>query len=319
MSTATTASAKKRRRKPATIPGMSQNARLRAINGANPPSIPIRILKGVVLLIASLLVILPFVAVISTSLADQNQINQAGGYVLFPTNPTLAAYEAIFRGGVVTRATIVSIGITLVGSALSVTVVTMLAYALSRPGTFAHRPILLMVLFTMLFSAGMIPNYLLVKQLGLIDSYWALILPTMVSGFQVILMRGFFLEVPKEIIEAARIDGAGEFRILTTIMVPLSKAALAVIALFNAVSYWNAFFNAVLYINSTEKWPLQLVLRTYVVDNSSIGVDLPGDYIPPQQSLQMAILVVSLVPICMVYPFLQKHFAKGVIIGAVKG
>ncbi|WP_246186847.1 carbohydrate ABC transporter permease [Microlunatus speluncae] len=309
----------RKKRKPVTIPGMSQSARLRAINGANPPSIPIRILKGIVLLIASLLVIMPFVAVISTSLADQSQINAAGGYVLFPEKPTLAAYEAIFRGGVVTRATIVSILITLVGSALSVTVVTMLAYALSRPGTFAHRPILLMVLFTMLFSAGMIPNYLLVKQLGLIDSYWSLILPTMVSGFQVILMRGFFLEVPKEIIEAARIDGAGEFRILTTIMVPLSKAALAVIALFNAVSYWNAFFNAVLYINSTEKWPLQLVLRTYVVDNSSIGVDLPGDYIPPQQSLQMAILVVSLVPICMVYPFLQKHFAKGVIIGAVKG
>src|SRR5690606_29361525 len=115
--------------------------------------------------------------------------------------------------------------------ALSVTVVTMLAYALSRPGTFGHRPILLLVLFTMLFSAGMIPNYLLVKQLGLIDSYWSLILPTLVSGFQVILMRGFFLEVPKEIIEAARIDGASEFRILTTIMVPLSKAALAVIGL----------------------------------------------------------------------------------------
>ncbi|GAB3763586.1 carbohydrate ABC transporter permease [Microlunatus parietis] len=318
MATTTTSSPRKRR-KPVTIPGMSQSDRLRAINGAKPPSIPIRMLKGVVLLIASLLVIMPFVAVISTSLADQEQINAAGGYVLFPTNPTFAAYEAIFRGGVVTRATIVSILITVVGSALSVTVVTMLAYALSRPGTFAHRPILLMVLFTMLFSAGMIPNYLLVKQLGLIDSYWALILPTMVSGFQVILMRGFFLEVPKEIIEAARIDGAGEFRILTTIMVPLSKAALAVIALFNAVSYWNAFFNAVLYINSTEKWPLQLVLRTYVVDNSSIGVDLPGDYIPPQQSLQMAILVVSLVPICLVYPFLQKHFAKGVIIGAVKG
>jgi multiple sugar transport system permease protein/putative aldouronate transport system permease protein len=194
--------------------------------------------------------------------------------VLFPEHPTLAADDAIFRGGVVTRATIVSILITLVGTALSVTVVTMLAYALSRPGTFAHRPILLMVLFTMLFSAGLNPNYLVIKQLGLLDSYWALILPTMVSGFQVILMRGFFLEVPTELIEAARIDGASELRILTTIMVPLSKAALAVIALFNAVTYWNAFFNAVLYINSTEKWPLQLVLQTYVVDSTSVGVRL---------------------------------------------
>ena len=129
-----------KRRKPVTIPGMSQNAHLRAINGAKPPSIPVRLLKGIVLLIASLLVIMPFVAVISTSLADQAQINAAGGYVLFPEKPSFAAYEAIFRGGVVTRATIVSILITVVGSALSVTVVTMLAYALSRPGTFAHRP-----------------------------------------------------------------------------------------------------------------------------------------------------------------------------------
>ncbi|TCC51527.1 carbohydrate ABC transporter permease [Kribbella pittospori] len=298
---------------------MSHSQRVQAINGVNLPSIPTRALKGIVLLVACLLVIVPFIAVISTSLADQGQINATGGYVLFPEHPTLAAYEAIFRGGVVTRATIVSILITFVGTALSVTVVTMLAYALSRPGSFAHRPILLMVLFTMLFSAGMIPNYLVVKQLGLLDSYWALILPTMVSGFQVILMRGFFLEVPQALIEAARIDGAGELRILTSIMVPLSKAALAVIALFNAVTYWNAFFNAVLYINSTEKWPLQLVLRTYVVDNTSVGVDLPSDRVPPQQSLQMAILVVSLVPICLVYPFLQKHFAKGVIIGAVKG
>lgn len=314
--TATETKPKKPRHKDA---GYSRNARLNSINGVAKPNILFRGFKGLVLLVCCLMVLIPFVAVISTSLADQSQINAAGGYVLWPESPSFKAYEAIFRGGVVTRATLVSIGITVVGSGLSLTVVTMLAYGLSRPGTFAHRPVLLLVLFSMLFNAGMIPNYLMVKQLGLIDSWWALILPTLTSGFQVVLMRSFFLEIPKELIEAARIDGAGEARILLTLMIPLSKAALAVIGLFNAVAYWNAYFNAVLYINTTDKWPLQLVLRTYVVDNTSIGVDLPGDYIPPQQSLQMAILVVSLLPIVMVYPFLQKHFAKGVIIGAVKG
>ncbi|MFK3983783.1 carbohydrate ABC transporter permease [Micromonospora sp. NPDC050397] len=301
------------------MPGVSRARRLRTINGANPPSPAVRGLKGVVLLVACALVLTPFLAVIATSLADQAQIARSGGYVLWPENPTLDAYRAILRGGVVTRATLVSIGITLVGSGLSVVVTALLAYSLSRPGSWGHRPILLLVLFTMFFNAGMIPNYLLIKELGLIDSYWSLILPGLTSAFQIIIVRAFFMEVPKEIIDAARIDGASELQILTRIMLPLSKAVIAVIALFNAVSYWSAFFNAVLYINSTEKWPLQLVLRTYVIDNTALGADLPGEVMPPQQSLQMAILVVSLIPICLVYPFLQRHFAKGVVIGAVKG
>jgi len=273
----------------------------------------------VVLLIACALVIVPFLAVISTSLADQQQITDAGGYVLFPNHPSFDAYQAIFRGGVVTRATIVSILLTVVGCGLSIVVVVSMAYSLSRPGSWGQRPLLFLVLFTMLFSAGIIPNYLLIKELGLIDSYWALILPGLTSAFQIIIVRAFFLEVPGEILDAAKIDGASEFQILVRVMLPLSKAVVAVVGLFSAVGYWNAYFNAILYINSPEKWPLQLVLRTYVVDNTAIGVDIPGEVVPPQQSLQMAILVVSLVPICLVYPFLQRHFAKGIVLGAVKG
>lgn len=289
------------------------------INGVEPPTRTARGAKGVVLLIACALVIVPFLAVIATSLADQQQITQAGGYVLFPSHPSFDAYEAIFRGGVVTRATIVSILLTVVGSGLSIVVVVTMAYSLSRPGSWGQRPLLFLVLFTMLFSAGIIPNYLLIKQLGLIDSYWALILPGLTSAFQIIIVRAFFLEVPGEILDAARIDGANELQILTRVMLPLSKAVVAVVGLFSAVGYWNAYFNAILYINSPHKWPLQLVLRTYVVDNTAIGVDIPGEVVPPQQSLQMAILVVSLVPICLVYPFLQRHFAKGIVLGAVKG
>jgi putative aldouronate transport system permease protein len=289
------------------------------ISGTAPPSTPVRGLKGVVLVVACALVLVPFLAVFSTSLADQQQITGSGGYVLFPHNPSFAAYEAIFRGGVVTRATIVSVLLTVVGSGLSIVVVVSIAYSLSRPGSWGQRPLLFIVLFTLLFSAGIIPNYLLIKELGLIDSYWALILPGLTSAFQIIIVRAFFLDVPAEIIDAARIDGANELQILTRVMLPLSKAVVAVVGLFSAVGYWNAYFNAILYINSPEKWPLQLVLRTYVVDNTQVGGDLPGEVMPPQQSLQMAILVVSLVPICLVYPFLQKHFAKGVVLGAVKG
>ncbi|MEV4395870.1 carbohydrate ABC transporter permease [Nonomuraea sp. NPDC049607] len=291
-------------------------------NGLEPAGRPIRALKGVVLLAACLVVILPFVAVIATSLADQVQINLAGGYVLWPEHPTLDAYRAIFAGGVVSRALFVSLGVTVVGTLLSLTCTTLLAYSLSRPGSFASRPLLLLVLFTLLFSPGMIPSYLIVKQLGLLESYWSLILPVLVNGFNVIVVRSFFLDLPRDLLDSARIDGAGEFQVLRRVVLPLSKAVLAVVGLFYAVSYWNSFFSAMLYLNDSARWPLQLVLRTYVVDNATMGVDntaLTGELPPPQQALQMAVLVISLVPILIVYPFLQRHFAKGILIGAVKG
>lgn len=294
----------------------------RNVNGTPPPGIAVRGAKGVVLILACAFVVVPFLAVVSTSLADQQQITEAGGYVLWPERPNLDAYRAILAGGVVTRALFVSVGVTLVGTLLSLACTALLAYALSRPGSFAHKPLLMTVLFTLFFTPGIIPMYLLVRSIGLLDSYWSLILPVLVNAFQVLIMRAFFMEIPRELTDAARIDGAGELQILTRIVLPLSKAVLAVIGLFQAVAFWNAFFNAVLYINDTAKWPLQLVLRTYVVDNTSLGVDgteLAGAAMPASQSIQMAILVVSLVPIALVYPFLQRHFAKGILIGAVKG
>jgi multiple sugar transport system permease protein/putative aldouronate transport system permease protein len=161
-----------------------------------------------------------------------------------------------------------------------------------------------------------------VKNLGLIDSYWSLILPTMINGFNVIVMRAFFMELPQELMESARIDGASDTVILTRIVLPLSRAVLAVVGLFYAVSYWNAFFAPMLYLNDSSKWTLQLVLRTYVVNNTEMGVDqlsAAAESLPPQQSIQMAILIVSIVPILLVYPFLQRHFSKGMLTGAVKG
>ncbi len=293
----------------------------RQTRGIVVPPWPVRLFKGLLLLVCCVAVIGPFVAVIATSLADANQVNSAGGLVLWPHHPNLNAYRAILDGGVVSRALVVSLLVTIVGTTLSLTCTSLLAYSLSRPGSFASKPMLLAVLFTLLFTPGIIPSYLMVKELHLLNSYWSLILPVMVSGFNVIVVRAFFMDLPQELLDAARIDGAGELSTLFRIVLPLSKAVLAVVGLFYAVSYWNAFFNALLYLSDNSKWPLQLVLRSYVVNNSSLTVDQlsVGTALPPQPSLQMAILVISLVPIAVVYPFIQRHFTKGVMLGAVKG
>jgi putative aldouronate transport system permease protein len=290
------------------------------VQGVPMPAWPMRVFKGLVLLVFCAVVIIPFVGVISTSVAPNKQVNESGGLVLLPDSINFNAYESLFAGGVVTRALIVSIFVTVVGTVLSLTVSCLLAYALSRPGFTAGRPILLIVLFSMLFSPGIIPMYLVVKGAGLLDSLWALIVPVMVSAFNVIVLRAFFSNLPSEITESARIDGAGELKTFGYIVLPLSKAVLSVIGLFYAVSYWNAFFGALLYLNDSKLWPLQLVLRTYVINDTQLGsAELGTELLPPQASIQMAILVISIVPILLVYPFLQRHFAKGVLTGAVKG
>jgi multiple sugar transport system permease protein/putative aldouronate transport system permease protein len=284
------------------------------------PPLPGRLLTGSVLFVICLVVLLPFLGIVSTSIAPTAQVNDAGGFVMWPKGLDFGAYESIFAGGVVTRALLVSVGITVVGTLISLFVSAMLAYALSRPGSYGHGVVLGLVLVSLLFAPGLIPNYLVVKQFGLLDSYWALILPTALSAFNVIVMRSFFMNIPRELIESARIDGAGDFGVFLRIVLPLSKAVLAVIGLFYAVGYWNAFFNALLYIQSSEKWPMALVLRTYVVNQTTIGGDqVSTEALPPQLPLQMAILVIAIVPILLLYPFLQRHFAKGVMIGAVKG
>ncbi|MFJ5260129.1 carbohydrate ABC transporter permease [Streptomyces sp. NPDC088387] len=294
-----------------------------AVPGESPGSPPWRALKSLLLLVCVLLVVLPFVAIVSTSLADAAQVTRAGGFVMWPDNPSFDAYTALLSGGLVSKAMTVSVGVTVVGTALSLASSIMLAYGLSRPGSFGHKPVLMLLLMSMLFVPGVIPTYLTVKQLGLINSYWSLILPTMINAFNVIVLRSFFMNLPRELIDAARIDGASEWSILTRIVIPLSKASIGVIGLFYAVTYWNAFFNALMFMNDASKWPVQLVLRTYVINNATISggqLDVAaGAPVPPTQSLQAAILVLSIVPIVIVYPFVQRHMNKGVMIGAVKG
>ncbi|HEX7352707.1 carbohydrate ABC transporter permease [Brachybacterium sp.] len=281
-----------------------------------------RIFKTTVLTVACALVVIPFLGIVSTSLAPADQVTEAGGFVLFPRDIDLTAYRSILSGGVVSRALLISIFVTGAGTLLSLTLTATLAWALSRRGTVANKQMLLLVLVSLLFAPGLIPTYLVVRQFDLIDSLWALILPTAVSAFNVIVVRAFFVNLPEELIDAARIDGASEWQIFRRIALPLSRAVLAVVGLFYGVNYWNAFFNALLYLNDASKWPLQMVLRTYVVNGTEMGTSEMGAAVeaaPPQTTIQMAILVISIVPILLVYPFLQRHFTKGVLTGAVKG
>jgi putative aldouronate transport system permease protein len=287
-----------------------------------------KVLKALTLALVALVVLVPLYVVVLTSVSTQGSVAEAGGLVIVPHGITFGAYTDLFSGGVVTRAVIVSTGITLAGTALSVAVTVMAAYGLSRPNSFLHRPLLFVILLTFLFAPGIIPTYLLVQSLGLIDNYAALILPGAVAAFNVVVMRSFFMNsIPPELIDSARLDGASDFRILREIVLPLSKAVTAVVALFYGVGYWNAFFNALIYLNDNAKWPLQLVLRNYVLQGQPIpGVSavqqaqantLTGA--APSLAIKMAVITLAVVPVLLVYPFVQRHFTKGVIIGAVKG
>ncbi|ATG55826.1 ABC transporter permease [Brachybacterium ginsengisoli] len=276
------------------------------------------VLKSVTIVLILAVILFPFLTVISTSLSSAEDVAAAGGYVVWPRSVSFEAYQQVLSGGIVTRALLITAGVTAVGTALSVTVTVLAAWGLSRR-TFFQGPVLMTVMLTFLFAPSMIPLYLVVKQLGLLNSLWSLILPGAFSVFNMVVVRGFMMGIPQELVDSAKIDGAGEFRILRQIIVPLSRAVIAVVALFYAVGYWNAFFNAMLYIDDTAKWTLQLVLRSYVLQGSSLVGTSTDSVAPPPQSVQMAVVMIAIIPILMVYPFVQRHLTKGVLTGAVKG
>jgi putative aldouronate transport system permease protein len=278
------------------------------------------IAKAITIVIVLALVMMPFLVVISTSLAAPADVVANGGWVMWPSHPSLAAYKEILNGGIVGQATVVSFGVTLAGTALSLSATTLLAFALTRPGVYGGKPLILAILFTFLFPPGIIPAYLVVKETGLLNSYAALIAPVLINTFNLVVMRGFFQSLPAELYEAARIDGASEWRQLWSITLPLSRAVLAVVGLFYAVSYWNSWFNALLYLDQPAKWPLQLVLRTYVLAGGQLADPSAGEagLISAPQTVQMAVVVLATIPIVLVYPFLQRFFVKGVLTGAIK-
>jgi len=283
-------------------------------------SISGQLVKATVLLTVVIVMLFPFIYVLSVSLSSERDL-QGANVSLIPLHPTLLAYQTILQGGVVISALTVSIGVTVIGTLACMVMTTTLAYGLSRtsdvPGT---RFVLFLVLGTLLFNAGIIPNYLLVRYLGLLNTYPSLFVPGLISAFNLVVVRQFFMSIPADLTDAAMVDGAHPFQIFWKIVLPLSKAVLAVVALFYGVALWSDYFQPLLYLNNTAMWPIPLVLRLYVLQGQALsGAVQVGQPLPPATTVQMAVVVLATVPILVVYPFLQRYFTQGVLAGAIKG
>ncbi|MGW0562482.1 carbohydrate ABC transporter permease [Streptomyces sp. NPDC003016] len=277
--------------------------------------------KGVTLVLVCLAVLFPVWVVIVTSLSSAKTITETGGLVVIPRDITFIAYQELLSGGQVTRAALVSVGVTVVGTLFSMTVSVLCAFGLSRPGSVLHRPILVFLIATMFFGAGLIPTYLVVQGLGLTDTYLSLILPSALNVFNILVLRAFFMSTAQELVESARIDGAGDLRILWQIVMPLSRAVIAVITLFYAVGYWSAWFNASIYISDPDMLPLQNIMQQLVIKQTrptGLAQVINTGRLSPL-AIQMAVMVLALVPVAVLSPFVQKHFRQGMLTGAIKG
>ncbi|WP_028547393.1 carbohydrate ABC transporter permease [Paenibacillus sp. UNC451MF] len=273
------------------------------------------------LTLLALLTLFPFLHILAGSLASATEVLQSK-FILFPKQFSLEAYRFIFSENTLLRSLLTTVFITIVGTFINMLMTLMMAYPLSR-NVKGKRVIMLLVVFTLLFSGGIIPSFLVVKSLGLLNSYWSLWLPGAINSFYMIILINFFKQLPVEYEESAKIDGCNDPTLLWKIVMPLSLPAIATFSLFYAVSHWNTFFSALLYINDSHKWPIQILLRQIVIMSSG-GI---GDasfaseaaYVIPPQTVKMAVIIVATLPIILVYPFLQKHFAQGVLLGSIKG
>ena len=274
----------------------------------------------VLLTILAIVMVIPFIYVIAASFADEKYMAKTPMF-LFPAKISFNAYITMFSGKVgeqVIRSLIISVCITLVGTLVNLFFTTTMAYGLSRSNLIGKKAILNLVLFTMVFGGGMIPTFLLVRSLGMYNSYAALIIPGAISAYNMLIIRNFFMDLPAGLEEAASIDGCTDIGIFVKIALPLSLPALATFGLFYAVGHWNGYMTALLYLTDSKKYPFQLVLKN-LISQTGLAETTAGDQDPPEETLKMAIIVVGTVPILCVYPFLQKHFAAGVMVGAIKG
>lgn len=278
-----------------------------------------KVLNLTLLTLFSITILYPFAHVASCALSA-NEAVLGGMVTFFPVNPTTEALRQLLVHRGYRTAMANTVFITCVGTTLNLFVTAMLAYPLSRKNLRFSKILNILVLLPMFFSGGMIPTYLVVSTLKLTDTYWAYLLPALVSPFYCLLLRNFFASIPKELEESAIIDGAGYVKILLQIIMPLSMAAIATIALFYAVDHWNVFLRGIMYINDRKLWTLQMFLRE-MISQSEHASELAegGSAFVSLESLRMAAILVSILPILCVYPFVQKYFVKGVMVGSVKG
>jgi putative aldouronate transport system permease protein len=265
----------------------------------------------------------PFFAVLASSFTSEAEILR-NGYTIFPQKFSLEAYKLIFQDSTIYRAYGVTMFVTFVGTVLSMLFTSALSYAISVKTVKYRNVIAFYVYFTMLFHGGLVASYLLIsKYLGMKDSIWVLIIPSMISAWNMFLLRNFFATIDESLAESAKIDGANDAYILFRIILPVSLPALATIGLFYALGYWNSWFNALLYINDPNKFPLQYLIQRIMnnldyINQVAPSVNIP-DYIAPAITVRLATTIVTIGPIVFLYPFLQKYFVKGLMVGAVKG
>jgi len=271
------------------------------------------------LTIVGLVALAPFLFVLVRSFASEAELTTRP-FFLWPDHFDLSAYTVIFTTPSFTRAVVTTVLVTAVGTVIQLLLTVTMAYPLAKRDLPGRNLILSLVVVTLVFSGGMIPTFLIVRNLGLLNTYWALILPLAINPFSLIIVKNFFQNLPAELEESAKVDGASELVVLWRIVLPLSKPILATFALFYAVGIWNDFMSPLLYLNDTSMWTLQMFLQQVTAATDlTTAQQVDPNYIPPSQGIKYAVIVIATIPVLIFYPFLQKHFAKGMLIGAVKG
>ncbi len=275
-----------------------------------------------VLAIVGLVTILPFLYVILVSLTPAAELTRRE-FLFIPHALSLQAYRYIFSSPVVPRSLVVSVLVTVVGTSINIGMACLMAYPLAHRRLVGRKTLMIMVTFTLLFDGGLIPTFMVVQKLGMLNHFSSVLLPAALSAFSLIIFINFFRQLPAELEESARMDGCHEMRILAQIILPLSMPLIATFIVIFGVGQWNQWFNYVLYINDSGKWPVQVVLRQMIsTSDASIGdksILRDMAYVPPNQTIRMCITAIATVPILCVYPFLQRHFVRGMLLGSVKG
>jgi putative aldouronate transport system permease protein len=273
---------------------------------------------------SGIITLYPVLNVFAKSLSEAHAIS-VHPMMIAPYSFTAEAYKYIFSTPTLIRSFGITVFVTVFGTLLNLVFTAAAAYGLSKTNVPGYKLFMWIIIVPMLIGAGLIPTYMLLKNLGLLNTLWVLIIPGLVSPFNFILIRNFFWSLPQELEESAVIDGASDLRVLWEIVLPLSKSVLATIGLFYAVGHWNDFFNGLFYINDNSKWPLQVILRSIIIDQSMLNMGSINDALSMEkavvtaENIKAATIIFAIVPILLVYPFLQKYFVQGILLGSVKG
>ena len=285
---------------------------------------PLEIIAFIILTLFGLIIAVPFYNVLIVSITGQAEYLRAGGLLLFPKEPTLDSFSRLFQNKLLWTGYRATLSVVAVGLPLNVLLTFCMAYGLSRKGWPGRKIVFTLVLITMIFNGGIVPMYLLMKDLKLLDSWWSVILAGGLNTFYVIITKNFIDSLPESLIESAHLDGANEWTVLFKIVMPLSKPILATIVLFYAVDRWNEWYNSMIFLTTPTKFTLQLVLRNIVINSEMQGAAASSGNVTASAAtfsmgIKMCAVIMTMLPIMCVYPFLQKHFAKGVMVGSLKG